>query len=332
MMSQTDLLKEMKKIHPPPPPLVTEKQRPAPTPKYLPWPWRTAKRASQKSQFQSQSNLNKFGPLTETTQDCVSLANYTISKYGIKYDDAGVDHLDQKIPNPPTRFIPRAQSFRSLSRASSRASFSRSSSLTSLNRSHSMQDIQTPTPRRVHLSRAPSLKSLRSFTERTQTHVLMAIEEKKKKEERVVIDHRPDDSIRPIPHYMFPIRSKSVTKFDLKKNTNPLAFPLKRSKTTLRPILNKSKKKKSKVKKNKNKKIKLTKKKSPYSVIPTPPRQITLIPLSRQQKTAKVKPGDIKHKRPKSIGTSFPVSPEIKSPKTADTSVTESPGKFTCSV
>lgn len=188
-----------------------------------------------------------------------------------------------------------------------------------------MQDIQTPTPRRVHLSRAPSLKSLRSFTERTQTHVLMSIEEKKKKEERVVIDHRPDDSIRPIPHYMFPIRSKSVTKFDLKKTTNPLAFPLKRSKTTLRPIPNKSKKKKSKVKKNKNKKIKLTKKKSPYSVIPTPPRQITLIPLSRQQKTAKVKPGDIKHKRPKSIGTSFPVSPETKSPKTADTSVTESP-------
>jgi len=211
-----------------------------------------------------------------------------------------------------------------------------------------MQDIHTPTPRRVHLSRAPSLKSLRSFTERTQTNVLMAIEERKKKEERVVIDHRPDHSIRPIPHYMFPIRSKSVTKFDLKKNTNPLAFPLKRSKTELRPIPNKSKKKKTKVKKNKNKKIKLTKKKSPYSVIPPPPQQITLIPLSRRQKTAKVKPGDIRHKRPKSIGTIFPASSETKSPKTAETSFTESsetkspktaetsftesPGKFTCSV
>lgn len=327
MMSHTDLLGEMKKIHHPPPPIVTEKPRPAPTPKYLPWPWRTAKRASQKSQFQSQSNLNKFGPLTETTQDCVNLANYTISKYGIKYDDAGVDHLDQKIANPPTRFIPRAQSFLTLSRASSRASFSRSSSLTSLNRSRSMQDIHTSAPRRVHISRAPSLKSLRSFTERTQTNVSMAIEERKKKEEIIVID-----SIRPIPHYIFPIRSKSVTKFDLKKNTNPLAFPLKRSKMELIPNPNKSKKKKTKVKKNKNKKIKLTKKKSPYSVFPTPARQITLIPLSRRQKTAKVKPGDIKHKRPKSIRTSFPARPETKSPKTAETSVTESPGKFTCFV
>ena len=331
MMSQTDFLREMKKTYPPPPPLVTEKPRPAPTPKYLPWPWRTAKRASQKSQFQSQSNLNKFGPLPETTQDCVNLANYTISKYGIKYDDAGVDHLDQKIPNPPTRFIPRAQSFLTLSRACSTSSFSRSSSVTSLNRSRSMQDIHTPTPRIVHLSRAPSLKSLRSFTERTQTNVLMVIEERKKKEERVVIDPRPDHSIRPIPHYMFPIRSKSVTKFDLKKNMNPLAFPLKRSKTELRPIPNKSKKTKTKVKKNKNK-IKRTKKKSPYSVIPKRPRQVTLMPLSRPQKTAKVKPGDIKQKRPKSIETSFPENPETNSPKTTETSVTESPGKFTCSV
>jgi hypothetical protein len=188
-----------------------------------------------------------------------------------------------------------------------------------------MQDIHTPTPRIVHLSKSPSLKSLRSFTERTQTNVLMAIEERKKKEERVVIDPRPDHSIRPISHYMFPIRSKSVTKFDLKKNMNPLAFPLKRSKTELRPIPNKSKKKKTKVKKNK-------KKKSPYSVIPKRPRQITLIPLSRPKKTAKVKPGDIKQKLPKSIETSFPENPETNSPKTTETSVTESPGKFTCSV
>ncbi|CAC5376044.1 unnamed protein product [Mytilus coruscus] len=323
MMSQTELQKERKKIIPPLP----EPQ--APTPKYLPWPWRTAKRASHKSAFQSQTDLRKFGPIPETTQECADLADYTVFKYGLKYDDTGVDGVNEKISRPPTRFMPNTDSERIMSR--SRTSIlSRSSSVASLHRSHSLLDLKTPTPRRIQLSRASSLKSL--FTERTQTHVLMAIKEKKVnyKKEIPSIVKKNDTSVRPVPHYMFPIRSNSLTKFEKEQFQNPLAKPLRRSYTLLRPMPNRNSKDKNiEVRKKPKKKKTNKKKKSPYTVIPTPVRQITLIPLTRKNVTDnKVRPlkAKPKHRPPKTTETNFVVeSPSTKSPKTTESNFTQSP-------
>ncbi|XP_052091222.1 uncharacterized protein LOC127728069 [Mytilus californianus] len=322
MMSQTELQKERKQIIPPLPEPQT------PTPKYLPWPWRTAKRASHKSAFQSQTDLSKFGPIPETTQECADLADYTVSKYGLKYDDTGVDGVNEKISRPPTRFMPKTDPDRIMSR--SRTSIlSRSSSVASLHRSHSLLDLKTPTPRRIQLSRASSLKSL--FTERTQTHVLMAIKEKKvnHKKEIPSIVKKNDTSVRPVPHYMFPIRSNSLTKFEKEQFQNPLAKPLRRSYTLLRPMPNRNHKDKNIEVRKKPKKKKTNKKKSPYTVIPIPVRQITLIPLTRKNVTDnKVRPlkAKPKHRPPKTTETNFVVeSPSTKSPKTTESNFTQSP-------
>ncbi|VDI27421.1 Hypothetical predicted protein, partial [Mytilus galloprovincialis] len=323
MMSQTELQKERKKIIPPLPEPQT------PTPKYLPWPWRTAKRASNKSAFQSQTDLRKFGPIPETTKECVDLADYTVSKYGLRYDDTGVDGVNDKISRPPTRFMPISNSERNMS-LSRTSILSRSSSVASLHRSQSLFDLQTPTPRRIQLSRASSLKSL--VTERTQTHVLMSIKEKKVnyKKEIPSIVKKNDASVRPVPHYMFPIRSNSLTKFEKAQFQNPLAQPLRRSYTLLRPMPNKNHKVENiEVRKKPKKKKMNKKKKSPYTVIPTPVRQITLIPLTRKNVTNnKVRPLKLKpkHRPPKTTETNFVVeSPSTKSPKTTESIFTQSP-------
>lgn len=325
--SQTEIYQEKKKIVPEPIPEI------GPTPKYLPWPWRTAKRASQKTTFQSQTDLRKFGPLPENTLECVNLADYTVNKYGLRYDDTGVDESRNSISRPPTRFIPRSKSVVDLTNRESKSGLSRSSSVASLSRSRTVLDAQTPTPRIINLMKSPSIRSLK-LTDRSQTNILMPVKEREKMVvepiERPTIMTKELDN-RPLPHYMYPIRTKSVvSKFDTDKFVNPLAKPLRKEYTLLRPLHTKNKLTKSMNDKAKKKKKVLKKKISPYVVIPTPIRQITLLPLNlKKWKDNKVRqdPKKKKQSSKKTAETDFTALSQIsKSVNTMESNFSLSPG------
>ncbi|XP_076092445.1 uncharacterized protein LOC143063894 isoform X1 [Mytilus galloprovincialis] len=391
-MSQTELLKKLKNINfrkpptpPPPPPPPTPPPK-TPPPKYMPWPWRTAKRAS----------------ALVSKQDKGNLADYTISKYGIKYDDTGIPISDKKLSKQATKFIPPPKSLMRMSRESS--VISRSNSLPSLKepqstetrpptrnsspddsfyRSHSMedipatsttdldsqvvstidplsmQDIQIPTPsttfnsfappkgtqlpliihkpvintgvssaaltkdiqtpalKRIQMYRALSTGSIGTFSDRTQTEILME-EEKGINEPDVVnkteiINEKDRPSIidktkqynKTVPHYMFPIRSNSLTKFEKKMNKNPLSQTLPRSKTEMVPLsdkINRPKKNTLKKKKKKGKKSK----NSPYMDSITPRALPPIVTLSQKKgSNNKVKPVDSNKKRKSKTNANF---------------------------
>ncbi|XP_052091213.1 rho GTPase-activating protein gacO-like [Mytilus californianus] len=430
MMSQTELLKKLKNIAfrepekpptpPPPPPPPTPPPK-TPPPKYMPWPWRTAKRASEKTMYQSEFPMKKVGPVSGSKQDNGNLADYTISKYGIKYDDTGIPISDKKLSRQATKFIPPSKSFVGMSTESS--VISRSNSLPSLkesqstqtrpptrNSSHdesfyrsqsmediqatsttdldsqvvstidplSMQDIQIPTPsttfnsfappkgtqlllninkpvintgvssasltkdiqtpalKRIQMYRALSTGSIGTFSDRTQTEILMEEEKRINETDGVnkteIINDRDRPSImdktkqyiKKVPHYMFPIRSNSLTKFDKKINKNPLSQTLPRSKTDMIPLSDKINRPKKNTLKKKKKKIKKTKN-SPYLDSLTPRAQPPIVTLSQKKGyNNKVKPVDSNKKRKSKTNANFNTgSPSNKSTTTENDNTPE---------
>lgn len=162
MITQTELLKQMKsiKFKKPPTPIPTPPPPEPPPPKYLPWPWRTAKRASTKMFDKPQVSTNKFDPMDGRNNDKKSLADYTISKYGIKYDDTGVDMKPETFSRQATKFMPPKHLSTLSTKNVEQSGIKRSNTIPSLLDSAPESRVSSPdrkqTPVSLHRSRSAS--------------------------------------------------------------------------------------------------------------------------------------------------------------------------------
>ncbi|VDI25206.1 Hypothetical predicted protein [Mytilus galloprovincialis] len=199
------------------------------------------------------------------------------------------------------------------------------------------KDIQTPALKRIQMYRALSTGSIGTFSDRTQTEILME-EEKGINEPDVVnkteiVNEKDRPSIidktkqynKTVPHYMFPIRSNSLTKFEKKMSKNPLSQTLPRSKTEMVPLsekINRPKKNTLKKKKKKGKKSK----NSPYLDSLTPRALPPIVTLSQKKgSNNKVKPVDSNKKRKSKTNANFNTGSSSNKSTTAENDNTPDP-------